>query len=387
MIIFDELTHFEESQFTYLLTRLRSSAEGNSSCMATCNPDNASWVLKWVKWYLAEDGRPDPDKSGVIRYFVIVNDEPFFAESPEEIEELFPEKVWDEDPRTGKKIYVPPMSFTFIGGTVYDNPKMLEKNPRYISNLKNQPRVQVERLLYGNWYAREEASGYFKREWLSKADKVPLGSKEVRAWDKAATEPSEGNKTPDFTASVKMVKDSHGNYYIKGDYIPENKDKGSDILGKFRKRSGARDVIVCAQALADGEDCIVVLPQDAGSAGVDEYKNAANQLLKVGARCKKDPMPNNKSKLVRFSPFASAAENGLVYIVETSFTPASLNAYLNELEAFDGSPSTRTRKDDWPDATASAFNYLSKQSVIPSFRMPDVNTRTRIHGVMKDIRR
>jgi hypothetical protein len=38
-IYFDELTHYHESQFTYLLSRLRSEAESNSYCMASCNPD------------------------------------------------------------------------------------------------------------------------------------------------------------------------------------------------------------------------------------------------------------------------------------------------------------------------------------------------------------
>ena len=42
---------------------------------ATMNPDPDSWVRKYVDWYLYpeghdKEGRPDPEKQGVIRYFI-----------------------------------------------------------------------------------------------------------------------------------------------------------------------------------------------------------------------------------------------------------------------------------------------------------------------------
>ena len=49
---FDELTHFTERQFFYLLSRLRTTAGFRPYCRATTNPDAASWVARWVEWYV-----------------------------------------------------------------------------------------------------------------------------------------------------------------------------------------------------------------------------------------------------------------------------------------------------------------------------------------------
>ena len=104
----------------------------------------------------------------------------------------------------GKSTCVP-QSFKFIGATCLDNPKMLEKNPNYVAQLASSPRIKMERLLKGNWFAREEGSGYFKREWVEVVDRIDAKvKKRVRCWDVAATMPSEKNPHPDFTASTMM---------------------------------------------------------------------------------------------------------------------------------------------------------------------------------------
>ena len=74
-------------------------------------------------------------------------------------------------------------------------------------------------------------------------------------------------------------------------------------------------------------------------------------------------MPTQNGKLTRYLPFSSAAENGLVYLVKNTFNPATLEAFFKENEAFDGERSSDHRKDDWPDATASAFNYLASARI------------------------
>lgn len=79
-VVFDELCHFEESQFLYLLSRLRTKAKMKPVARATMNPDPDSWVRKWVDWYLygpghPEHGRPDPSKQGKIRWFVRDNND------------------------------------------------------------------------------------------------------------------------------------------------------------------------------------------------------------------------------------------------------------------------------------------------------------------------
>lgn len=366
--IWDELTHFTPTQFTYLMSRLRSDAGVNGKVFATCNPDPDSWVLDWIDWYLDEEGYPDKSKQGVVRYYYMIEDKPVFGSSAEELMEKFPDQatIWNG----GEAIEVAPKSFEFISGTIFDNQILIKKNPKYLAELNALPHIEKARLLYGNWYMRPQASGYFNREWLAKIDKVPEGSRTVRAWDKAATEPSEVNRFPDFTASIQISKDRQSRYYISGNYHADNKDKvDPEIHGRFRRRSGDRDNLILKQTQYDGEECIVIFPQDAGASGVMEFQESSRKLNEEGFVVKKDPTPPARSKLVRFTPFASACENGLVSIIEGSFDRKGLEAFYKELEAFDGERSTTTKKDDQVDVCASGFNYLSKQKVLPAFSL------------------
>ena len=100
-----------------------------------------------------------------------------------------------------------------IGSTVYDNPYI---SKAYIGKLKEQSRVEQDRLLHGSWTAREESSGYFKKSWLTPI-KYAKGNSvaKVRAWDLAASVPSETYRDPDWTAGVLMSKDKDKNYTIE----------------------------------------------------------------------------------------------------------------------------------------------------------------------------
>lgn len=394
---FDELTHFLQSQFLYLIGRLRSAAEGNSSCMATCNPDPDSWVFKWVEWYLDEDGYPDPDKCGVVRYFVVVNDEPVFADTPEELAEEYPHICYQENPLTGEEIYVPPMSFAFVGGTIFDNPALIAANPKYLSALKAQSEVNRARLLDGNWLARPEGSGLWKRQWVrgDNGEKVkqykdiPDGCVEFRGWDKGYSEPSDVTRYPDFTASTKILKDPDGEYWLIGDHHPEcyddsekDKNDSSKVYGRFRKLAGARDTLILKQALYDGKDCSVVLTKDTGGQGTDHTYTMA-RLVEAGIKVVEDKSPKNTpgKKVKDFQPFANACSIGLVHVVEESFNKNTLESFYKELEAFSGEKSTGTRKDDRVDSTAITFNAAAAKKV---FRFAPRN-QTQSATLAKDV--
>lgn len=366
-INFDEGTHFLGSQITYLMSRLRSAAEVKSSMFISCNPDPDSFVATLIDWWLDDEGYPDPAKSGVIKYYGCVNDNHYFTDTEEEMVDKHPEvcRIWNS--KENKNIYVPPKTITFIGGTIFDNPALIEANPNYLAELNALPKIEKARLLHGNWYARPEGSCYFQRAWLQVVDKIPENVVFCRAWDKAATEPSEKNKHPDYTASIKMAKDKHGFYYLIGDYHEENIDKidcnHNKVYGRFRERPGSRDKLIQKQAEHDGTNCTVVFSQDPGAAGITEFTESTKELVSGGFTVKKDPMPTQSGKLTRYSPFASAAENGLVFLVKNSFNTATLEAYFKENEAFDGERSSAYRKDDWPDCTATAFNHLASSRV------------------------
>lgn len=342
--------------------------------MASCNPDSDSWVLSWVEWYLDSAGYPDPKKDGIIRYFVIVDDRPIFADTAEELAEEYPDICYQEN--GDERVYIPPMTFTFVSGTIFDNKALIKANPKYLSALKAQSPINRARLLDGNWYARAEGSNYFQRNWLNKLDKIPMECTEARGWDLASSEPSDKNRYPDYTASIKMLRTPQDTYVIVGDYTEEAVDPLTKVNGKFRKRPGERDLIMLRQAKQDGVDTFVVLPKDPGQAGTFAFNEMAKMFTNEGFIVKEDPNPSNKSKLKRFEAFSSACQNGLVSIVEDSFEPATLAAFYKELESFDGERSTADRKDDWPDACASVFAFLATKKIHKAPTMPRFNAPT-----------
>ena len=356
----DEGTQFEWEQLEYMMSRLRSNSKYPSRMVISCNPDPDHYLRKMVDWYLDKDGYPDPTKDGVIRYFVRVDDQYMWGDSVEELKK-----------RYGKR--VKPVSFTFISSTIHDNPPMLINNPEYLAQLQGLNEVDRARLLYGNWDARPQGANYFKRSYLKEVDVLPLGVDKVRAYDKAGTERSTGNKTPDFTAGIGVARDQDGIYYLFGDYCDEFEDNGewsTGNLGRFCKKAGERDTIIMKQAIHDGEDVRIVFPVDPGQAGIAEFTTSSRELLNRGFIVEKDPTPGNKKKLVRFSPFANLAQNGFVRIVKKSFPLDTYEALMKELEAFDGERSTGSRKDDWVDAISTGINFLEKTDIVKAVPIP-----------------
>jgi len=371
---FDEIDHFSKEQVIFLQTCLRSEAQNDSYMVGTCNPNPDSWVLDLVEWYLDDDGIPNPERSGTIRHYLTVGGDFVFADTSEELVEKYPELVYIENTKTGKVDFVRPKTFAFIAANIDDNPALVKANPVYKSELLSLPEHEKLRQYYGSWYARPTGANYFQRDWLVEVDTYPNKAKCCRAWDKAATQPSELNKNPDYTACSPRIYMFEGLYYLVFDVhdsIKDPKDNDKDISGRFRLRSGERDLLIKRQAQHDGTDCHVVFAVDPSASGKTEFESSSQKLTCEGMVVKKDPMPNNKSKLVRFEPFASACQNGLVRVVRSSFpNKATYDAFMKELEAFDGQPSTVSRKDDWPDATASAFNYISRMKTIKDFTIP-----------------
>lgn len=135
-VFFDETTEFTETMVTYLASRLRSKAKVNSYMRWTTNPEANHWLLKYVEWYLQDDGRPDRSKSGVVRWFIRVGNDVKWADKKEDLL-----KAYGAD--------CEPKSFTFISATCEDNPVNLKNNPGYLAELKSLPRVERERQLYG----------------------------------------------------------------------------------------------------------------------------------------------------------------------------------------------------------------------------------------------
>jgi hypothetical protein len=149
---FDELTHFSEKMFFYLMSRNRSSCGIKPYVRATCNPDPESWVAKLVEWWIdQESGYPIPERNGVLRYFIKNGDDYIWGDSYEEVitkSWFFLEELVKA---SGIEAHEFVKSITFISGSIFDNKELLGVNPSYLANLLSQDEQTQNQLLKGNW--------------------------------------------------------------------------------------------------------------------------------------------------------------------------------------------------------------------------------------------
>lgn len=361
-IFWDEFTHYSMYQFQYLRTRMRSASKCSSYMKCSMNPDRDHFVFDWVEPFLLEEdildedgnyinekrkGCPNKSLDGKIRFFVMVGDKVVSS--------------WDKEGITKDYPHLEKMigTYTFISGTIDDNPILDELEPAYRNRLENQTEIQKQRLRYGNWLARPEGSGYFERGWCEIVTQPPLEAVRLRSWDTASTLPSDLNPNPDWTAGVKMSKGKDGYYYI-------------EHVKRFRDRPAGVNAEMLKTASLDGKDISVTVPQDPAAAGKAQALEHVKMFSENGFTC--HTMPTGNDKVTRFSPFSALAEQGLVKVVEGSWN----EEYFSELEAFIGDGKL---KDDQVDATADAFIKLAQTRYIPSFTPKIVtNDNTRFKG-------
>jgi len=126
LICFDELTHFSRSQFFYLLSRNRSMCGVKPYIRATCNPDADSWVAELIAWWIDQDtGYPIPERSGVVRYFCVLNDSVLWGDSADELLDRY----GNPDLPIGHEDQIRPKSLTFIGAKLTDNRALMAADP------------------------------------------------------------------------------------------------------------------------------------------------------------------------------------------------------------------------------------------------------------------
>lgn len=331
----DEAQQFEESQVLYFISRMRTAAPMRPVMMMTANPDYNSYLRKWLEdaGYLDEKGLPRKDRDGKQMWFVRIGNKMEWKETKEELLEIY-------GPDCG------PMSFCFLPANCHDNPVLLERDPSYVHKLINMPRVEMERLYLGSWYAKELSSGFMKKDFCRP---VRFYEQEFvsycRAWDIAGSIPSETLPNPDWTAGVLIGKTKQGRYVV------------IDSV-RFRARFGEVMQKIIETCKDDPPGTQIILPQEPGQAGKAAGQMMIKEIIEEGfyARMR----PSNKSKVVRFQPFAAAAEAGLVDYVEGPWN----DDYFDELELFDGS---RKNKDDQVDATSDSFITLAQKFQIPNF--------------------
>ena len=326
-LFYDELCHFSEYTFFYMLSRNRSACGVRPYVRATCNPDPDSWVAKFIEWWIdQETGYPIKERSGVIRYMVRIQNTVHWGDSREEL--------WKEFHLETKEDREKVKSVTFIPALLEDNPALMKKDPGYRANLESLPEVEREQLLHGNWKIKNAAGLYFKRSQVGEF--LPIVPDDVtfwvRCWDLAAsTEDEKGN--PAFTAGVLMGKRKNGRFIVAD---VENKRLAADDVRKLIKHTAQLDNAKFRNRVR------VRLPQDPGQAGKDQ----AQQYIKYLAGFDVKTVPESGSKEIRAAPFAAQWQAGNVDLVIGDWN----EEYLRQLEAF-----PQGTFKDMVDASANGF--------------------------------
>lgn len=331
---FDELTHFTEKMFFYMLSRNRSTCGVRPFVRATCNPDADSWVAKFISWWIdPETGYPIKERSGKLRWFIRRDENITWADSKEELWERFNLQTPEE--RTE------PKSVTFIMSLVQDNKELLRINPGYLANLKALSLIERERLLHGNWKIKAAAGLFFKREQLGNIlEFLPADVTDwVRCWDLAASEKTDSGD-PAYTAGVLIGKRSNGRYVI------------ADVINKQMSAEAVRKTIkLTAQAdRAAYKRVRIRLPQDPGQAGKDQAESYIKFLsgFDVVARLE------SGSKEARAEPMAAQWQAGNFDILHGAWN----EEYLMQLENF---PEGKFK--DMVDASANGFAEIETKNV------------------------
>jgi predicted phage terminase large subunit-like protein len=330
---FDELQHFTWRHFWALVARNRSTCGVRPYTRATCNPDPDSWVRDFISWWIGPDGYPIANRSGELRWLLRAGDDLHWFDTRAE--------ALRARTKLGLPADVEPKSVTFVPAGIDDNPIGNELDPSYRATLYALGTVDRERLLHGNWNVRETAGTLFQRAWVANQmlDTPPdlkNVTKQVRYWDRAATEPNAINRDPDWTRGVRMSSLTSG----AGDVV-------EDVVSL---RGRPRDVreLIRATSEADGHDVTVVLERDPGQAGKAEAEALVEYLAGFNVRT----VAPTGDKKTRFKPFSAQAEHGNIWVVRSAWN----TVWFSELEAFpDG------KHDDQADATSGAFNFLHQR--------------------------
>lgn len=152
---FDELTHFTEFQYKYLLSRLRTPSHPDikPQVKSASNPGGVGHL--WVRQRFYDDVIPNKIETKI-------------------------------DPENNE-----PYEVQFIPAKVYDNEILMKNDPRYVDNLRKLPHDERKALLDGDW---DVFKGQFFKEWkrdLHVIDpiKIPSTWKRFIAMDWGYTNP------------------------------------------------------------------------------------------------------------------------------------------------------------------------------------------------------
>ncbi|MDF2563690.1 MAG: hypothetical protein K0Q53_85 [Massilibacillus sp.] len=324
LIAFDEMTHFTKAQIMYMLSRNRSVCGVVPKVIGTCNPDPNSFVAELIEWYIDDDGFPVKEKSGILRYFLVIDDEFKWGDSREELSIKY-----NTDPKLIK-------SFTFIASSIFDNKILLEQNPEYLANLNALNTVEKGRLLYGNWRVKESAGMYLPKAKIEIVNQIPGKIRKFcRAYDLAATIPTPSRPSPDATAGPLMGKLDDGRYIIL------------DLLhGRWTSNDVKKKVLETAKFDKNKFNRVInFIPQDPGAAG----KSVRDDFIKLLSGYIVRSRRMTGDKVTRCLPLSSQWQAGNILMLAGDWN----EILLNECDSF-----PEGKHDDIVDGLSDCFEEL-----------------------------
>lgn len=318
---FDELTQFTETQYRYLFSRLRRPKLPDDA-----DDDTRQRVERLGQVPLRMRSASNPGGPGhewvKNRFGLYRSDEadaslPYVCHEPEWVKE------------NGR---------VFIPARLDDNPHL--DREEYEESLAELDPVTRAQLRAGDWDARQPG-GLFRREWFEVIERAPNGCEWVRFWDLAATEPSQANPDPDWTAGLKLGRTPDGSWVI-------------EHVRRLRKRPEGVESEIKQTAANDGTRVPVWIEQEPGSSGKNTIAHYQRTVL---PKHQVRGLRSTGSKEERAGPVSSKAEAGLIKLVRGEWVPA----FLDELEAF-----PEGGHDDQVDALSGAFSQLANKPGPPS---------------------
>ncbi len=351
LLMFDELTHFTESQFFYMFSRNRSTCGVKPYIRATCNPDGESWVAKFIEWWIdPETGYADESRCGKLRYFLRQNNVIHWADSRRELYDAFNLHTQDDKERV--------KSVTFISAKLSDNKAMMQHDPGYMGALMAMSEFDQEQLLNGNWKIRRSAGHYFKRSKVTPLSAIPTDVvRWVRAWDLAATAPGEIEELEGLPQAMRQMRRGDESAYTAGVLLGKRRNGRIFVADVINVRENGADVRKLIQTTAASDrafygNVTIRLPQDPGQAGKDQAQSFVRML---GGYTVSTALESG-DKVTRAEPFSSQWLAGNVDVKEAPWN----DEYFRQLENF---PVGKLK--DMVDASANA--YLELENGKPEF--------------------
>jgi len=193
---FDEITHFQESQFRFLIGWLRTTKQGQR-CRVICagNPptdENGRWVIQyWAPWL--DEKHPNPAQPGELRWFTTIDGKDV------EVESGMPFKL------NGRMVQ--PLSRTFISSRVTDNPFLMATG--YEATLQALPEPLRSQMLNADFKAGIEDSVWqvIPTRWVELAMERWTPDGQRGEMDSCGADVARGGS--DFT----VVSTRYGNWY------------------------------------------------------------------------------------------------------------------------------------------------------------------------------